>query len=265
MEIIAHRGASYDAPENSLEAFEIAIEQGATRVELDIQLTRDGVPVVNHDDNTERTGDRNVEIQFTSAEELRSVKLANGEPIPTLEEVCQALSGRCSLDVELKATRPGVAEGILETMEKHDLLSDALLTSFDPVVLRLVRKLGYTGRSGLVVGSTSLLPRQRFYETWPMHVWREAQATDLVMHHRLIHPPLTYTVRKEQGSVILWMSMDDEARPPEKRAAWYQRIERMQPDGVILARVEEALRHINPTSAPPSTESDEPVADDVSS
>lgn len=253
MEIIGHRGASFDAPENSIEAFELAIEQGATRLELDIQLTRDGIPVVNHDETTERTGDQNREIQFTSIEDLREVRLTNGESIPTFEEVCERFSGHCSLDVELKATSPEVAKRILQLMESHDLLEDAVLTSFDPDVLRLLRKLGFAGRTGLVVGSTSLVPRQRMFETWPMKVWREVQATDLVMHHRLIHPPLMNAIRRENGHVLLWMSMDDEAQPEAKRQAWYQRIDRIQPDGVIVGRVTEAIEHMQSVDAPRNT------------
>lgn len=241
MELIAHRGASFDAPENSLEAFDIAIRQGATRLELDIQLTRDGVPVVNHDETTERTGDRNLTVEYSTIEELREVRLSNGERIPTFEELCASVAGRAELDVELKATHPKVAEGILETMRKYGLLQNGLISSFDPEVLLLIRKLGFEGRTGLVVGSPSRSPRQRAYETWPFKAWHYAQATDLIIYHRLYHPFLRRYLQSKNGNLLFWMSMEDETKDPEKRASWYARMDSIAPEGVILARCEEAL------------------------
>lgn len=252
MELIAHRGASFDAPENSLEAFDLAIAQGATRLELDIQLTRDGVPVVNHDETTERTGDRNLTIEYASAEDVREVRLANGEGIPTFEELCARVAGRAELDVELKATHPRVAEGILETMRRHGLLENGLISSFDPEVLRLIRKLGFQGRTGLVVGSLSRSPRQRAYEAWPFKSWHYAQATDLIIHHRLYHPFLRRYLQANDGNLVFWMSMDDENKAPEKRQSWYRRIQELRPHGVILGRCAEALPLLGATDAPAS-------------
>lgn len=240
MELIAHRGASFDAPENSLEAFDLAIRQGATRLELDIQLTKDDVPVVNHDDTTERTADRTMVVEYVKSDELREARLDNGEPIPLFKEVCELVRGRAELDVELKATRPEVAENILQILADHDLLKHALITSFDAEVLRLIRKLGFRGRSGLVVGSSSLNPRQRRYEAWPFERFEYAQATDLVMHHRLALWHIRREVKRRNAHLVLWMSMDDERREPAKREAWYQRMHRLEPDGVILGRIAEA-------------------------
>lgn len=249
MELIAHRGASFDAPENSLEAFDLAIEQGATRLELDIQLTRDGHPVVNHDDSTERTGDRALTIAYSTLDEVREIRLANGEPIPTFEELCAHVAGRAELDVELKATDPRVAEGILSTMRRYDLLDRGLISSFDPDVLLLTRKLGFQGRTGLVVGSLSRSPMQRAYEAWPFKAWHYAQATDLIIHHRLYHPFLRRYLQSKEGNLLFWMSMDDESKDPMKRAAWYQRIASIAPEGVILARCAEALPILNASEA----------------
>lgn len=243
MELIAHRGASFDAPENSIEAFELAIARGATRIELDIQVTSDGVAVVNHDENTARTGNGNLEIQFATVQQLRRIRLANGEPIPRFEDVCRQLSGRCTLDVELKGSRPSVLDNILETLDRFSMLDDALITSFDADTLRMLRTRGYVGRTGLVVGSTSIHPRQRAYEFWPIDNWKRAQCTDLVMHHRLVHRMLRNAVRQEGGRLLVWMSMDDERKPAEKRAAAYQRINKLDVDGAIVGRINEALQH----------------------
>ncbi len=247
MEIIAHRGAAFEAPENSLEAFNIAIKAGAHRLELDIQLSSDLVPIVIHDETTGRTADADVEVQYATLEELREIRLENGEPIPTFAEVCALAAGRTTLDVELKATSREVAASILDIMREHGVLSDALITSFDPQVLRLIRLLGFDGRTGLIVGSMSKNLRQRAYEAWPVKAMQMAQATDLVIHHRLLHRPLHSWLRNNQKGAIVWTSLQDEAKPVERRAAIYQRIERMQLDGAIVSRVSESAPHFGIT------------------
>lgn len=116
--IIGHRGASADAPENTLLAFERALADGADGLEFDVRLARDGVPVVIHDADLRRTGLREGEVARMSSAELGSVEVgtwfnrrfptrARAEyaeaRIPTLEAVLRDLGPRCaSLYVELK-------------------------------------------------------------------------------------------------------------------------------------------------------------------
>jgi len=240
METIAHRGACFDAPENSLEAFEIAIEQGADRIELDVHVTRDAHAVVCHDPTTERVGSHRAEIEFATFEELRHVRLANGEPIPSLDEACQLMRGRVAADVELKATTDAGARQTLEILAKHDLLDTALITSFDPQILRRLRIMGYKGRTGLLVGSRSLNVRQRAYEAWPMRGIETARATDLVIHHLLAHRTLRNGLERRGVGLLLWTSVEDEQRPEELRRAMYEKLAATDTIGVIVGRIQEA-------------------------
>ena len=106
---IAHRGASHHAPENTLEAFRLALEQGANGVELDVRLRADGVVVVHHDADLTRTAGRQQRVASLTADELGRVEI--GLPgrdslqrpgIPRLEQVVAALPRSAILDVELK-------------------------------------------------------------------------------------------------------------------------------------------------------------------
>ena len=109
--ILAHRGASGVAVENSLDAFRQAITLGADGVELDIHATRDHALVVHHDPSVDGFGD----IREHSLDELRAQRLANGEPVPTLTEALDVL-GDHEVWVEVKALPPAADEVLFHAL-----------------------------------------------------------------------------------------------------------------------------------------------------
>lgn len=105
----AHRGASAYAPENTLEAFLLAAEQGADGVELDVQLTKDGEMVVVHDEEIDRVSDGSGFVKDYTLAELKTLNFNKTHPeyqdvkIPTLREVYEALKPTgMTINVELK-------------------------------------------------------------------------------------------------------------------------------------------------------------------
>nr|WP_311529850.1 glycerophosphodiester phosphodiesterase family protein [uncultured Ralstonia sp.] len=126
---IAHRGASGHRLENTLEAFALAARLNADMWEIDVQLTADGVCVVSHDDNLHQTAGENVRIQDVSYAQLRTYRLRNGEPVPSVREVVElAVQTGCGLYIELKAKGSGPkVVALLEDMH----FSNAVLGSFD--------------------------------------------------------------------------------------------------------------------------------------
>lgn len=105
--IIGHRGAPRHAPENTLESFRLAWDQGADGIEADFRLTADGRIVCMHDATTARTTDGNLCIAETTLEELRRLDAGNGAVIPTLDEVLAALPPRTWFFIEIKSG-PGI-------------------------------------------------------------------------------------------------------------------------------------------------------------
>jgi len=148
--IIAHRGASRDRPENTIAAFDEALCQGAGGIELDVQLSRDEVPVVYHDKTLTRAGGGRKRVAGLNWDELRELDAAfrfgSGIPrqqIPSLEEVLARYGGRTRLLVEIK-TREGaeghdrhirLARAVAAMVEAMGLVNNVLLLSFDPDVL----------------------------------------------------------------------------------------------------------------------------------
>jgi glycerophosphoryl diester phosphodiesterase len=148
--IIAHRGASRDCPENTLAAFDEALRQGADGIELDVQFTRDEVPVVYHDKTLTRAGGGRRRVAGLSFRELRELDAAarfegrtRRQRIPSLEEVLARYGRKTLLLVEIK-TREGLtghkrhiqlAQATASLLEQMRLEQRTLLLSFSPQVL----------------------------------------------------------------------------------------------------------------------------------
>jgi glycerophosphoryl diester phosphodiesterase len=117
MEIIAHRGASYDAPENTLAAVQLAWQQQADAVEVDVQLSKDGKLVVIHDDNTKRSGGFARKVRAQTLDDLRRLDVGRwmgrrwtGERIPTLEAVLATVPEGKRLFIEFKCGPEAIPE-----------------------------------------------------------------------------------------------------------------------------------------------------------
>jgi glycerophosphoryl diester phosphodiesterase len=105
--IIAHRGDSSRALENSLEAFRLALTVPADMIELDIRMSRDHQLFVMHDERTGRTCERDINIEKATAEEIAALRLRNGEPVPTLQDVLALAAGKAGLNLEIKSAGAG--------------------------------------------------------------------------------------------------------------------------------------------------------------
>ena len=141
--IIGHRGASADAPENTLAAFAQALEQGADGVELDVQLSADGAPIVMHDATVDRTCDGAGRVAEMTLAELRQLTIAGDQPVPTLDDVFDLLGRRALYNVELKAlgvSDGGLAETVARCVVAHNVADRVLVSSFSPFTVRAARR-----------------------------------------------------------------------------------------------------------------------------
>lgn len=137
--IIGHRGASADAPENSLQAFALAMLQGADGIELDVQLSADGLPIILHDDTVDRTTNGSGPVAALSAAELRRLDLGNGEGVPALGELFHMLGPGPLYNVELKTTGTadrGLEAAVADCIQSYDLGERVLVSSFSLAALR---------------------------------------------------------------------------------------------------------------------------------
>ena len=140
MKVIAHRGSNRKAPENSMKAFEIAIFEGASRIELDLQLSRDGAIFINHDDSLSHTTTSKGFISKMTASELAGISLKNLESLPRLEQVLELLP-QIELNLELKGANLALVEALVSRIADHPQLSKILVSSFEEDMLVHLKKL----------------------------------------------------------------------------------------------------------------------------
>lgn len=146
-EIIAHRGASHDAPENTLAALKLGFEQGTDAGELDVWVTRDGVPVLLHDADLKRTAGVERKVADMRLEELRSLDVGKwkdarfaGERLPTLAEALAALPAGKRMFVEIKCGAAGVP-AIVDVLRASKIPPGRLpVISFSSEVVSAVKK-----------------------------------------------------------------------------------------------------------------------------
>lgn len=144
--VIAHRGNSAAAPENTLAAFESAIRAGADAVELDVRLSADGHLVLMHDETVDRTTDGQGHVSELTLEQLRRLDAGGrfdpaftGERIPTLDDALAVIKGRAMAFVEIKTADRITPRLVAEALARHGMVDSTLLISFEEAPLEAMR------------------------------------------------------------------------------------------------------------------------------
>jgi len=215
--ILAHRGASAYAPENTIAAFRLAHELGADGIECDVRLTRDKIPVIIHDDTVDRTTNGAGRVSDLTIAEIARLDAGSwkttdyrGEPIPTLAQVFEGLAdwlhpvGRvrpCFINLELKTKRlttDGLERAVLNVIARYGVQDRVLLSSFNPLALHRAKTINPRLARGLLYDSSSpIFLRQ----TW-LRFWAAPQA----MHpeHTLLDAKYMEWARRKKLHVNTW-------------------------------------------------------------
>ena len=181
MKVFAHRGASGYAPENTLEAFDLAAKMGAHGVELDVHICRSGELVVAHDETVERCSDGSGRIMDLSLKELKALRFNRTHPeyadarMPTLQEVFELLrSTGLAINIELKNSNidyPELEKRTLELGAKEFSLDRIIFSSFNHYSMQRVKALAPEVCCGLL------------YDGTPVRPWAYAQALGMDALH----------------------------------------------------------------------------------
>jgi glycerophosphoryl diester phosphodiesterase len=157
---VGHRGAKGHAPENTFASFNLAIQMGVQAVETDVHLSKDGEVVLIHDHTLDRTTNGHGFVKDQTAEELKRLDAGTwfeprfaGERIPTLAELLAWARDRVSLAIEIKngpIYYPGIAGKVIRLLREYDMVRQAILISFDHVVLREAKMIAPEVATGIL-------------------------------------------------------------------------------------------------------------------
>jgi glycerophosphoryl diester phosphodiesterase len=147
--IVAHRGSSTYAPENTIAAFELAVRQQANGIELDANLTKDGQIVVFHDTEVDRTTNSHGRVLSMTLKEIKTLDAGSyfdpafsNEKIPTLEEVFEAFGRKIMINIEIKSnfsSRKKLPKKIAQLVVKHNLSQWVFFSSFNIIDLYAIK------------------------------------------------------------------------------------------------------------------------------
>ena len=144
--VIAHRGASSYAPENTLAAFDLALQMGVRHIELDVHSTSDDQIVVIHDENVDRTTNGSGPVASYTLAKLKALDAGSwfaprfsGERIPTLDEVFERYKGLAHLHTEIKGHSADLSKRTAELIRQHGMVDQVTITSFQRARLEETR------------------------------------------------------------------------------------------------------------------------------
>lgn len=186
-------------------AFELARNQGAQMIEFDVRPTRDDAIVVFHDDTTERWNGRAEAVGMLTLAELQAIDL-RGERAPILDEVCAwARETGLLLNVEIKVA--GIEAAVAQTIHKHGIAEQVIISSFDPAALRAMREVAPELARAALTDSSAMPPVDDV--SWPLGTLAQLGARAWHPSWRL--PPLETLipdVRQAGYAVNVW-TVDD--------------------------------------------------------
>lgn len=168
MLVVAHRGYSSKAPENTMAAFELALDVGCDGLELDVHLTKDGEVIVVHDHTLERTSNGTGIVEKHTLAELQKLDAGSwfapefkGERLPSLREVCELVKDKELLfNVELKVAQgyEQLNQKVLELLNEYDLHERTVISSFNHYALVHFKEISPQTRTGILYSAALFNP-----------------------------------------------------------------------------------------------------------
>lgn len=199
--ILAHRGDSAHAPENSLPAFEQAVAKGADGVELDLWQCASGEIVVCHDRDLTRLTGKKANLKKLSLSQLNSYPLAPGIGIPSLEDVLKVVAPLTLINLEIKdlaISKRQQADKLVALLKKMGLLEKVLISSFHPLILYRLKRYYPELRFGLIFQKDALLPIRRAWAAKIIHPF------SLHPQASLLTKTLVERAKRKNQKVIAW-------------------------------------------------------------
>jgi len=207
IEVIAHRGGSLLAPENTMAAFKNAVSMGAKRIELDVQQTKDKVTIVLHDARIDRTTNGSGHVNSFTYQELcgfdAGVKFSDkfkNEKIPTLDEVLTFVNGQCIVLIEIKNhdnIYEGLEKDVVDLIHKHHAQKWCIVQSFSYSSISKVHELD----PEIIIGYLSLKVPRKKMEAEPANF---CFISEINIYHRFASKKAVSFIHSQNKKTCVW-------------------------------------------------------------
>jgi glycerophosphoryl diester phosphodiesterase len=210
--VIGHAAAAGEAPENTLAGVRQALDANCEAMEVDVQVSSDGVPVLMHDLTVDRTTNGRGAVRELPIRALRALEAGEGERVPTLDEVLALVASRLTVLCELKAdpARPSpeepLVEAVLQLIRRRKALGWTAIHSFDPAVVGLAREREPATTGAAVISAA--VDDEGLDRLIAQALRREAQAVSL--EHGCVNAEVVAAVRGRGLTLWTWTA-DTEA------------------------------------------------------
>lgn len=201
VDIIAHRGGYTSAAENSLMAIDQALEKGVTIIELDVQLTKDGIPVLHHDYSLSRMTGLSKQVSDVTYLTLQNTLLKNGhgQSIPSLKSALDRIDKAAYILIDIKSDHntKALVDAIIEDLKATDMMAHAYIQSFDQKLLTYVRS------EAPLIGIGQVM----------YFFWGELDALDVdfyTVHYTMLSRNLVKEIKKDDKQLWVWTIDDPE-------------------------------------------------------
>jgi glycerophosphoryl diester phosphodiesterase len=194
MRLIAHRGARFDEPENTLRAVKRAVECGADAVEIDVRLSSDHELVVIHDDTLERTTNGSGKVSEKTLNQLRTLDAGKGETIPKLSEVL-SLVKKLGIALVIELKERDMEARVVHEMGGADLARNVIISSFFHSSLRTIKELAPHLKTGVILSS---LP------VFPVRVARDAEADVIFQRYPRLNKAYVEEASRNEIEIYTW-------------------------------------------------------------
>lgn len=222
--VISHAACAGHAPENTLAGIRAALAIGVDAIEIDVQASADGVPVLMHDLSVDRTTNGSGDLGSLNLAELRALD-AGGQPVPTFAEALELTRGRALLVAEIK--RPGCEAALAAIVREADALADVMVWSFLPPALEAVRAAEPRLPGGLLIAQQSVA-------NWPamrelaLRIGLQAVSA----YHQTLDETIVASARRSGLAVYAWTA---------DAGSDIERLRTLGVDGIVSNRPERVL------------------------
>ena len=196
-DIVGHRGAPREEPENTLASFERAIRIGVDWIEFDLRKTKDGMLVVIHDDRVDRTTNGNGKVSDMTFEELQELDAGNGQRIPSLQQVIDLARNKVKMDMEIK--EEGIETDVVSAIERNSIAAQCMVSSFMLPSIKKVKELNSRVMTAAIMDK---MPGK--VEDCIDSLAYEIKADAVMLGTKIVSPPFLAQLRRSGFKIGIW-------------------------------------------------------------